>query len=152
MTGRNRSAELSGHFLRVALLAVDFLAPVRRIRREELGGFAIGGRVVFRAVRAVARPFEELSRVTERHAVQMPLIGMAMRNREMMFAVELEFLFDDSEGLPCDLALDGPIQNVVGDLRNVGWKFGSGNGLFDLGERGLIVGPGETLFEGFFPN
>jgi hypothetical protein len=100
---------LSDGFLRVARLAVDFLAPVGRVRGEELRGFAVWGGVVFRAVGAVACTLEELSRVAEGHAVQVALVGMPSWYWEMVLAIEFEFLLDDAERLLGDFALDGPI-------------------------------------------
>ncbi len=134
-----RGRRLSEDFLRVAFFAVDGFVSV--------GG--VGGGHAFPTL--VAFSLEEFSWVTESHAVEVALVGMPFRNREAVLAVEFELLLDNPERLARSFALNRPIENIVGDLRDVGREFGCGDGFFDLRERGFVVGPVEVFGEGFFP-
>lgn len=145
-------AGLSEDFLRVAGFAVDGFGAVESVGGEKLHGLTVGSRVVFRAVRAVANAFEEFAGIPKCHAVEVALIGVSPWDWEVMLAVELEFLRDDSERFLGGFALDGPVQYVIRYFRNVFREFGSRDGLFDFRERRLVVGPMEDSLRAFSEN
>lgn len=63
-----------------------------------------------------------------------------------MLAVELEFLFDDSEWFSCYFALDCPIEDIVWNLGDVIWEFVGWDNLFYFWKRGFIYTPVKSLF------
>ena len=118
---------LPDHFPIVALLAIHDFFSLRRIRRNHF----------FLAL--VAFPLEEFSRIPERHAVKVSLIGVAFWNRQMVLSVEIQLLFDDPKGLLRHFALDRPVEDVIGDLRNVIRKLVRRDDLFHFRKRSFVV-------------
>ena len=72
--------------LLIALLAVDDLRTIR----------SVGCLHIY--VAFVAFSLEELARISQGHAVEVPLVGMSSRDRELVLSIKFQLLLDDSEG------------------------------------------------------
>ncbi len=70
---------------------------------------------------------------------------MSVWDGEVMFAVEFEFLFDDTEWFLGDFTFDCPVQDIIRDLGNVIREFVCRNDLFYFGEWWFVVGPVEDV-------
>lgn len=76
----------------------------------------------------------------------MTLIRVSSRDREVVLAVELEFLLDDPEWTLRNLTFNGPVEDIIGDLRDILREFRCGDDLLDFWEWGFVVGPVENRF------
>ena len=59
--------------------------------------------------------------------------------------LQFELLLDDAEWFLGNFTLDRPVENVIGDVFDVGWEFTCWDDLLDLREWGLVVGPVEDI-------
>lgn len=118
-------------FFSVTLLTIHSLGTFRCVRGDHI------------LVTTITLALEELSRIPLRHTVEVALIGMAFWDREIMLPVELEFLPDDAEWFLGHFTFNSPVENVIGDIFDVRWKFACRDNLFHLRKWSFVVGPVE---------
>ena len=70
---------------------------------------------------------------------------MPSRDRKQVLPIEVKLLPDDPVRFLRDLAFDRPIEDVIGNLRDVFGQFLRGDDLLDFRERRLVIGPDESL-------
>ncbi len=80
----------------------------------------------------------------------MTLVGVSSGDGERVFAIEFELLLDDAKRFLGNLAFYRPVEDVIGDIGDILWKFVCGNNLLYLRERSLVVRPVESEIESFF--
>lgn len=67
------------------------------------------------------------SRVSLVESLFMSLLWVSPRDRESVLAIKLEFLFYDTKGFTCYFALNSPVEDIIGDIRNACRKLRSGD-------------------------
>src|SRR3972149_10947975 len=114
--------------------------------------------ILFRGIRThdffltiVTFPLPQLLRIPHGHPTPMPLIRMNSRYRNIVSAVKFQFLRNNSERLFCGGALDGPVENVVGNFADVFWYLFSGDGFFDFLHFPFFISPSQALCQGLLP-
>jgi len=127
--GYQQRSDCLVHLLQVAVLTVDDFRPLRRITRPYL----------FRALAAL--PIPELAGVPEHHASAVPLIRVKMGHGDVEFSVEREFLLHNTEWPLRHLAADGPVEDIVGNCRNVRWQTRPFDDFLDIRHVILFVFP-----------
>ena len=119
----------------VALLAVN-----------DLGSLGCVGRLHF-CMALIAAAVVELPGISQLHPIEVALIRMSSRDRKGVLAVEVKLLLDDAEGFLGDLALYGPVEDIIRDVLDILREFVCRDDLLDFGERRFVVGPVEAAFE-----
>ena len=71
-------------------------------------------------------------------------------NRKMMFPIKVEFWFHDTIRLSTYFTLDRPIQDIIGNFRDIIRKPRSRNHFFYRRKRSFIIRPSESLLYRFF--
>ena len=94
-------------------------------------------------VRTVTESLIEFSRISLCHTIEVSLIGMTSRNRDIMLSVECEFLRDDSKWFLRDLTLYSPVQDIIRNFWNVVWEFIRWDDLLDFRKSRFVVTPVE---------
>ena len=95
-------------------------------------------RILF-TVRTVTESLIEFSRIPLCHTIEVSLIGMTSRNRDIMFSIECEFLRDDSKWFLRDLTLYSPVQDIIRNLRYIIWEFIRWDDLLDFRKWRFVV-------------
>ena len=90
---------------------------------------------------------EKLTRVSQGHAVEMTLIGVSARDRQVILAIKLQFGLYDAEGFACRFAYDCPIKNVIGYIFDAIGESVGRDRLCDFWEGWLVVTPLESFRE-----
>jgi hypothetical protein len=66
---------------------------------------------------------------------------MSSWDREIMFSIKLQFLFDDTKWFPSDFTLYSPIKDIIWYLGYIIWEFLCRDNLVNLWEGRFVVGP-----------
>ncbi len=69
---------------------------------------------------------------------------MSSRDREMMFPIELQFLWNDTKWFSRHFTLDGPVENIIRNRGNILWEFTRWDDFISLREGRFIVRPIEN--------
>ena len=107
--------------------------------------FSVASRLlrILLTVRTVTESLIEFSRISLCHTIEVSLIGMTSRNRDIMLSVECEFLRDDSKWFLRDLTLYSPVQDIIRNFWNVVWEFIRWDDLLDFRKWRFVVTPVE---------
>ena len=114
------------------MLAVDILGSLGSVRRLHI------------YIAFITFPLEELSRISQRHTVEVALVRMPSGDRQVVLSIKLQLLFCDAKRFFRDLAFDRPIQNIIGYICDAVGEPRSGDDFLDFRKRGFVLGPSES--------
>ena len=78
----------------------------------------------------------------------MPLVRVPLWDGKGVLAVEVKLLLDDAEGFLGDLALYGPVEDVIRDVSDILREFVCRDDLLDFGSERFILIPAVSLGNG----
>ena len=120
--------------LQITLLTIHGLWSLWNIRRDHIYATLVTFSLI------------ELPRIAECHTVEVPLVWMSPWYWQVMLAIELQFLLDDTKWLLAHLTLYSPIQYIIRYWFYRIWELTRRDDFLYSRERSLVVWPVKYSF------